>query len=205
MTPDALIPTTLALQLLPDGRTLSAGHWITSALPLLPMFVLLAVAAVLDAKYRRIPNWLNLGLIVGGLAASTLAGGFGLAGLGGAAIGVTLGFALTFPAFVLRVNGGGDVKLLAALGAWLGWEGTLAVFAIQAILGLVLVLVQAAGGGKLKQLCRNCFSMTVHLMQIRQLGVEHVADSTQGPTSIDRPLPWAVPVFFSCLLMPLFV
>ena len=75
-------------------------------------------AAAIDLRTGRIPNPLTA------LVAFT---GFALAGLGlsghsvaGALVGALLGFALMLPGHILGGTGAGDVKLLAALGAWLG-------------------------------------------------------------------------------------
>lgn len=193
------------MNLLPDWQQWTLQAWGGALVPLAPMLVLLAVAAVIDARKRRIPNWLNLAILVGGLVASTVAGGLGYGGVGGAVLGILAGFGLTFPAFVLRANGGGDVKLFAAMGAWLGPGGVLVVFVLQALLGLVIVLVQAAAGGKLRELWQNAVVLVMHVGQVHKLGVEHVAETGNSVRSIDRPLPWAVPVFVATLAAPLFM
>jgi len=82
------------------------------------LVVLVVTAAILDVRRHRIPNWLSLAGAVAGLALH----GFldGLAGLGSAAGGLLLLFALTFPFFALGWLGAGDVKLVAAIGALTG-------------------------------------------------------------------------------------
>jgi prepilin signal peptidase PulO-like enzyme (type II secretory pathway) len=85
--------------------------------PFLALSLALAAAVVIDVRTRRIPNWLT-----GGLAA----GGFGLAFGGGsvtpwqALLGLALGLALMLPGHVIGATGAGDVKLMAAVGAFLG-------------------------------------------------------------------------------------
>jgi prepilin peptidase CpaA len=54
--------------------------------------------------------------------------------------GLGLALAIHLPLFALRATGGGDVKLMAALGALLGVEAWLRVFLISAILGGVIAL-----------------------------------------------------------------
>lgn len=77
-----------------------------------------AVAAVLDYRTRKIPNWLTVSAAVLGLAYHVFTpGGMGpLSALAGFAIG----FGLLLLPWLLGGGGMGDVKLLAALGAWLG-------------------------------------------------------------------------------------
>ncbi|MDD3719005.1 MAG: prepilin peptidase [Actinomycetota bacterium] len=66
-----------------------------------------------DLRYRKVPNRFVL---------LSAAGGFALAAAGGwsacraGLCGMLLGFALLFPAFLLRMVGGGDVKSLAVIG-----------------------------------------------------------------------------------------
>ena len=80
--------------------------------------VVAVVAAGWDLKTRRIPNRLTFGAAIAGLAYHVLTGG--LAGLGQSAGGLAVGLAVFMIPFALRGMGGGDVKLMAALGAWIG-------------------------------------------------------------------------------------
>jgi len=108
---------------------------------------LVAVAAVYDIRYRRIPNWLVLtGIIIGllwnGLAHDGL-------GLGRAAAGLGLGFALYFPLYLLRARGAGDVKLLAAAGAIIGPGNCFWLFMLTALFGGAIALILVAFKGRL--------------------------------------------------------
>ena len=103
-------------------------------------------AGLWDWRERRIPNWLCLG---GALA------GFLLNDWRFAAGGLGLALAIHLPLFMLRATGGGDVKLMAALGALMGFEQWLRLFLISAILGgavaLGLVLIRGVLGETLKR------------------------------------------------------
>ena len=77
-----------------------------------------AIACVTDIRTRKIPNLLTV-------SAAGIGGLFHFAttswvGLGWSVAGCAVGLAMFLPFFLLRGIGGGDVKLLAALGAWLG-------------------------------------------------------------------------------------
>ena len=81
--------------------------------------LLVAVAAcVTDIRSRRIPNLLTFGAALAAIVFHTFASG--LDGLSAATFGWLLGVAMFLPFFALGGMGAGDVKLLAALGAWLG-------------------------------------------------------------------------------------
>lgn len=99
---------------------------------LLAVVLLVSLGAGLwDWRVRRIPNWLCLS---GALA------GFVLNDWRVALGGMVLALVIHLPLFALRATGGGDVKLMAALGALLGWESWLRVFLISAVLGGVVAL-----------------------------------------------------------------
>ena len=101
--------------------------------------ILTMVAAGFDIRYRRIPNWLVLTGIVTGFIWNLYSSGW--PGLGHAAAGFGLGFALYFPLYLLRARGAGDVKLLAAVGAITGPGNCLWIFLLTAILGGVIAMV----------------------------------------------------------------
>jgi prepilin peptidase CpaA len=103
--------------------------------------------------------------------------------------------------FVLGAVGGGDVKLLTAVGAWLGPRPVLSVYAAAAIVGLVIVLVQAWHQRRMRALLRNSAVLTFNLVHIQDVGVEHAVQTGQSSRSIDRPLPYAVPVLVATLLV----
>jgi prepilin peptidase CpaA len=106
----------------------------------------LACAAALgDLRERKVRNRLNLAILVCGLGWRALSGDLSAVGLGLAGTGV--GLLMLFPAFAVRWVGAGDVKLLAALGAWLGPVGTLWAGLIGLAAGGVLSAAIAVAGG----------------------------------------------------------
>jgi len=114
---------------------------------------IVVVACVFDVRTRRIPNVLTLSGAVAGLLYHLATSGLG--GLQTAAAGWILGLLLLLPYFALGGMGGGDVKLVAALGAWLGpWETFwLAMYA--GIAGGVLGLMVAVSHGYVRRAVAN--------------------------------------------------
>ena len=159
-------------------------------LPLVPLLALLAWAAVADARTRRIRNWLTASLVLTGWAHHA-AGGVG--GAAWSVAGLLVGFGLTVGPFALGAIGGGDVKLLAGIGAWVGPVGVVAVFAVEAVIGMAIVLVQATAAGRLRVLSVNSLVVAVNLAHVRQVGVAHARATGLACRSVDRPLPYAVP------------
>ena len=169
------------------------------ALQLVPLFAMLALAAGIDVKSRRIPNWLTASILMTGVFQSLLARH--LVSPAQSMAGVLVGFSLPFVLFVLNAIGGGDVKLLAAVGAWVGPVNILLIFVLKDIVGLVIVLAQATRQGKLKSLARNSAVVTMNLLHVREVGVDTVRQSGLSGGSVDKPLPMAVPILVAVLLL----
>ena len=171
-------------------------------LNLVPLGAMLLVAALIDTRTRRIPNWLTLSLLLAGLLRGAAAPLLGLGGfgLGAALLGTAAGFGAGFPLFALGARGAGDAKLYTAVGAWLGWQGVLVLFLVEAVVGLVVVVAQCLVRGKLPELLRNTGVLMVTLLHVRRVGVEQAAANGRAFTSVDRKLPHAVPFLLAAVI-----
>src|SRR5262245_13153769 len=106
---------------------------------------LTTVVAVTDVVTHRIPNWITYTGIVLALAVNGLERGWdGPRGLEDGLKGLGLCGGLMLVSFVLFNVGGGDVKLLAMMGAFLGVEqgveALLWTFTLGGIVGLSLLI-----------------------------------------------------------------
>lgn len=99
---------------------------------LLLLWTFAAAVLYTDLRYRRVSNRLILIAAIGGLA---LAAGGGWDSLRTSILGMCLGFLLLFPAFILHMVGGGDVKSLAVIGLLAGPGLLLISFMIGAAAG----------------------------------------------------------------------
>ena len=152
-------------------------------------FATAAVACATDLRTRRIPNWLTFG----GAAAALLFHLWtaGSAGLLSSASGWLVGVALFMPFFALRGLGGGDVKLLGTLGAWLGPRTILYVAFHTAMAGGALAIIVAIHAGYLRTAFKNIGAL---LALWCTTGITPV----DGLTLSDRTAPklaYAVPIF----------
>jgi prepilin peptidase CpaA len=102
------------------------------------------VATVYDLRRREVPDWIGAALVVCAVAA--IAAGFTEVTWAGLALGAGLGLALTLPLYALGGFGGGDVKLVVALGAALGPLALLSALFWVALSGGVLALVAVIRG-----------------------------------------------------------
>jgi prepilin peptidase CpaA len=104
--------------------------------------------------------------------------------------GLFVGALLFFPMFALRGMGAGDVKLLAALGAWLG-PGQVAVVALATSLaGGAIAVVVAFAHGYLRKALRNLYLLLMHW---RVAGVQPLPAVTLERASGPR-LAYAFPI-----------
>lgn len=129
------------------------------------LMALLMVAAVIDWKFSRIPNWLTVGGTVLGLAINTAKGATLLAGLGHGAGGVALGLLLPLPLYAMRIMGAGDVKLMAMVGAFLGALLTLSAMLFSFMAGGVIAIAWAMSHGVFGRMAANVmfiFASLVH-------------------------------------------
>lgn len=113
-----------------------------SYLPLLILASGLAIAVVIDARQRRIPNWLTGGLAATGLGSAAVLQG--AAGAWQSVLGLTVGGAILIPFFVTRAMGAGDVKLLAAAGSFLGPVSALVAGGFSLMIGAMMALAIVA-------------------------------------------------------------
>lgn len=148
-----------------------------------------ALAACLtDLRERRIPNVLTLGSAVAALVYHGYTSG--LIGFGFAAAGWLVGTLLFLPIFALRGIGGGDVKLLAAFGAWLGPSLVIWIALFGALAGGVFALAISAWQGYTHQAFQNVWGM---LSYWRVMGIRPhpgvALDRSSGPR-----VPYALPL-----------
>ena len=122
-------------------------------------------AAVSDLRSRTIPNWLTVGGLVAGVVAQVALGGW--TGAKAAVLGFGLAMLIYLPLFMLRAMGGGDVKLMAALGATAGPQNWLSIFLITSILGGVIALGTILLRGRFGKTMRNIRAILGQLVRLR--------------------------------------
>ncbi len=111
----------------------------------IPVLALIWIAACWDLRQRRIPNGLVYTGAVLGIAVQLGLGGFG--GLLDALMGMGVGLAILIPGYLMGTTGAGDVKLMAAVGTFLGpFPGLLAGLASLAVGGVIALGFMALSG-----------------------------------------------------------
>lgn len=149
---------------------------------------LLTAACISDVRSRRIPNALTFSAAAAALMFHALTGGrIGAAwSLGGWLVGALL----FFPIFALRGMGAGDVKLLAAVGAWVGPAKIVVVALLTSVAGGVIGLAVAIAHRYLGTALRNLWTLLTHwrVNGIHSMDIVTL-EGTRGPR-----LAYAIPI-----------
>jgi len=155
------------------------------------LLVLLLAAAISDVRTFRIPNVLTfpgmlLGLLVSAASSTTFVGGLlnALAGLGVALLCLV-------PMHMLRVMGAGDVKLMAAVGAFLGFPDVLPAMIFVFLTGGTLAVGYIVYHRVAARAARNLGAIVGSLMTAALTGT---APTAAAMASAGR-LPYGVCIF----------
>ncbi len=143
-----------------------------------PTVIVLGVATFTDLKSRRIPNWLVLPFLVVGIVTSGYLHGWH--GIGQSVAGIAVGALIFGSFFLLGGMGAGDVKLCAAIGAWIGPDQLFLALVFTGLAGGVMVLLSSAIRGQMTDLFRETSTLLFASRERRTLN--HLA-AAQGNRS----------------------
>jgi prepilin peptidase CpaA len=153
---------------------------------------LLLAAAWTDYRTRRIPNALT---VSGFAAAMVLRAVVGPEAVVDGLVGALLAFVLTLPLLMLGVIGGGDVKLLIAIGAFMGPRHFLWAGILIAIIGGMIALIDAGRRGVLLPVLFNCGQIMKHWVTFGRRGANRSFHSVGALT-----IPYGVAIAAGALL-----
>lgn len=158
--------------------------------------IVLIVAAVIDGRELKVPNWITFPFIISGWIYSTAA--YGWEGLYWSIAGTVVGLVLLLPAYSIGGMGAGDVKLLAGVGAWVYGTHTAYAFGISAIVGAVMaVLMVVARKAWTKH--SNQFWMIFHeITVIRDPNALSAIAAQRKPSML--LLPYGIPICIGTIL-----
>lgn len=120
-----------------------------------------AIAAYTDLRTRRIPNVVPAGLLAAGLLVAAAGGWQHVLISSFIFVGV---FLLGTLLFSLQLIGGGDVKLLAAAAAALGWPDTAAFLLYTIFAGGLLGVAIALWRGRMRPMLANLRAMLIPVL-----------------------------------------
>ncbi len=157
------------------------------------LLLALGVASVYDWRFRRIPNWLTFSMIFAGLFLQTFSDGPD--GFKNSILGLCLGLFLLYIPFLLGGVGGGDVKLLGALGAFLGPFSLVHVFLASAVIGGIFSLMEIARKKVWRQTCESLKHRLLYLALQQKFASESEVAFSKNPVSI----PYAISITLGTL------
>lgn len=160
------------------------------------LVALVLTAAIWDLKSRRIPNWLSLAGIISGIALNSFL--YGLTGLKESLEGMATAFGVYFLLYLVRAMGAGDVKLMAAVGAFVGPGNWFMIFLITAVIGGVIALTVLLFRKRLRKTFDNVFFIIAEMMHFRApyLGREELSVKSQKAFT----LPHGAVIGLGCLV-----
>jgi prepilin peptidase CpaA len=147
-----------------------------------------ALATAWDLHQRRIPNWLSGSALGAAFAVSLL--GWGTA-LDQALIGGALGFGILLLPFTLGVVGGGDVKFVTVVGAWMGPRLGGEALMLGTAAGLGVAVIYAGLAGRLWETIRSTGQLAWLLTATMAPALFVPPDSHKSALA---PIPYAVPL-----------
>lgn len=147
--------------------------------------LIVLIAAGTDLRSRNIPNWLTLGGIGAGLAVHAFLDGW--TGLKFSGAGLGLAALIFLPLFALRFLGGGDVKLMAAVGALAGLQNLIGIFIVDTILGGAAALVLMVVKGRMKKTFANMGRLISSLFRGKAPYKENEELEAGGEKSLGMP------------------
>lgn len=148
----------------------------------------LSAAVAVDLRCRRVPNLMTGSAMLVGTSLSALLAGPG--GLASALGGGLLALMILTPPFALGGVGGGDVKMMGAVGTFVGPKLVLYSLCVGLILGGVLAAVTLFRHGRLRQTLSNVIVRISGAVATRSLDPLRVA--TDDPEAVT--MPYSVPL-----------
>jgi prepilin peptidase CpaA len=159
-----------------------------------PTVIALAVATFTDLRTRLIPNWLVLPFLAAGITVSGWLRGWH--GIGQSLLGLGLGLLVYGLLFWMGGMGAGDVKLAAAIGAWIGPTQLFFALFVTAIAGGFLVLGWAIAGGFFSDLMKG----SGNLIFGRKKGETDAGDELVLSNPKKRKIPYAPAIAIGTLI-----
>ncbi|GAA0133393.1 prepilin peptidase [Paenibacillus sp. YSY-4.3] len=143
-------------------------------------FLLLAAAFITDIRTMKIPNVITIAGTVLGIAYHGIFGG--ASGFGFAIKGAAVGFGVMAILYAVRAVGGGDVKLFAGIGAWVGVPLTLSVLMysllVAGCIGILILICRREAMRRIGGILRSVMGV-IMLRSIRPI---------QSIATNDKPL-----------------
>jgi prepilin peptidase CpaA len=152
--------------------------------------LVLIVAAWIDGKQLKVPNWITFPMVLSGLVYGACSGGWN--GFVESLYGMTVGLACLLPLYSVGGMGAGDVKLMAGMGAWVGAALTWYAFCVSVIVGAIMAICMVAYRRDYAKHIANFFMIYFELITIRDPQKLFAIAKERKPTML--LLPYGIPI-----------
>jgi len=149
------------------------------------LLVTVLLAAFFDLRQRRVPNWLTLSAAICGFILNVWF--CRLPGLWCSLEGLGIALAIYLPLYLLRGVGGGDVKLMAAIGAIAGPIYWIAIIVLTAVTGAIAGMALVLAKSRMIQTFLNIGSILKSLLRGRAPHREHPELDVANPAATGLP------------------
>ena len=156
------------------------------------VIVFVCTAAWWDGTASRIPNEIT---VTGLAAAFILRAPLGVESLLQGVGGFSLAFLVSVVLYALRAIGGGDVKLLAGVGAFLGSSEIIGALGLIALVGAGYALLTVTWRGLLPLLVFNTLELVKSLLTLGRGGNTRKLESPNALT-----IPYGIPIAMGTLI-----
>ena len=174
-----------------DWQQFLLAHWEVKLVT-----VVLIVAAYIDGKQLKVPNWITFPMVLSGLLYHSVA--FGWAGAGDSLNGIGWGLICLLPLYAIGGMGAGDVKLMAGIGAWLGATTTCYSFAVTVVVGALMAAVMILFSGRIQHHVRQFTHIAYEIMIVRNPRALFATAKERKPTMY--LLPYGIPICIGSII-----
>lgn len=152
--------------------------------------VILIVASWIDIKQHRIPNMLTFSALVAGFSLQLLLQGWD--GLTYSLSGLAVGFLILMPFYLKGGMGAGDVKLMAAVGAFLGFENVLLAVGLSLFVGSIMGIFLLIILGGIKAAMQRYFTTLKHLVYTSSIDLSYIPPPPDEAAAVKFPYASAI-------------
>lgn len=160
------------------------------------------VAAYIDGKELRVPNKLTFPMIIGGWIWSAVAYGMSgegwYLGLWWSLAGTAVGLLTLIPAMSIGGMGAGDVKMMAAIGAWVHCTITFYAFCLSTIIGALLAVAMILFSGNIQKHYRQFWLIFQEIVTIKN--PDKLAEIAAQRKPAMYLLPYGIPLAMGTIL-----
>jgi prepilin peptidase CpaA len=152
--------------------------------------VMLIAASWIDLKQHRIPNLLTFSLLISGILLQFLLHGW--EGLIYSLGGLAVGFLIFIPFYIKGGMGAGDVKLMAATGAFLGFKGALLAIGLTLFAGSVMGIFLLVILGGIKTAMHRYYATLKQLLYTHNINMSYIPPPSDEAAAVKFPYASAI-------------